>query len=182
MTGRTASRPPSEEDLAAEVQVLEYRRDGLTFEAIKDLMPRFSQRGSVHRAYGRALARVVKEPAEEARELDRIRLDALLAAVWPKAMDGDLDAVASALRVLARRAKLLGLDLPTRAEQDRVDLLALLGGKVQQLIDGILAAVGVDPESPEVARVVAQRLALTDGRPDGVESEVQDAELEGDVG
>jgi len=42
--------------------------------------------------------------------LEVSRLDALQAAVWPAAMRGDARAVDSALKVIAQRAKYLGVD------------------------------------------------------------------------
>lgn len=55
---------------------------------------------------GQALAR-----KEEVLDIEMRRLDALQAAVWPAAMDGDTKAVDSVLRVMGHRSKLLGLEL-----------------------------------------------------------------------
>lgn len=46
------------------------------------------------------------------RELDLRRLDSLLLTYWPLAKGGDTDALDRVLKILQRRAKLLGLDLP----------------------------------------------------------------------
>ncbi|MEU4228278.1 hypothetical protein AB0F17_28625 [Nonomuraea sp. NPDC026600] len=48
--------------------------------------------------------------ATETRELELIRLDRLQAALWPDAMTGDTTAARTILRVMDRRARLLGLD------------------------------------------------------------------------
>jgi hypothetical protein len=48
---------------------------------------------------------------EEVLDIEMRRLDALQAAVWPAAMEGDTKAVDSVLRVMGHRAKLLGLEL-----------------------------------------------------------------------
>jgi hypothetical protein len=42
--------------------------------------------------------------------MELIRLDTLQAAVWPAAMMGDPKAVDSAVRIIATRAKIVGLD------------------------------------------------------------------------
>lgn len=59
----------------------------------------------------RAAAQLVDEGSRRtllATELDR--LDALQAAVWPQAMAGETKSVEAALKVIDRRARLLGLD------------------------------------------------------------------------
>jgi hypothetical protein len=57
-----------------------------------------------------------KETAEELLQLELQRLDVLQAAVWDKALAGDLKAVETALRVIDRRVRLRGLDAPTRSQ------------------------------------------------------------------
>ena len=56
------------------------------------------------------------ETAEELLQLELHRLDTLQAAVWDKALAGDLKAVETALRVIDRRVRLRGLDAPTRSQ------------------------------------------------------------------
>ncbi|GKQ37185.1 hypothetical protein [Streptomyces sp. A012304] len=60
------------------------------------------------------LAEVRESVGDDARTdaalLARERTDALLAAVWPAAMEGDTRAVTAALKVLERQAKALGTD------------------------------------------------------------------------
>lgn len=48
---------------------------------------------------------------EEVLDIEMRRLDALQAAIWPAAMEGDTKAVDSVLRVMGHRSKLLGLEL-----------------------------------------------------------------------
>ena len=45
----------------------------------------------------------------------------LLAGLWPAAISGDVPSVGMALRVAERRARLLGLDAPTRQELTGAD-------------------------------------------------------------
>ena len=54
--------------------------------------------------------------AEDVLELEKQRLDSLLYSVWDEAIDGDRGAFDRALRVLERRAKLLGIDAPTKTD------------------------------------------------------------------
>ncbi len=67
----------------------------------------------------RVLERTRKETDEAADELRRLeveRLDALLLTLWKSATSGNLGAVDRVLRVMERRARLLGLDAPTRQD------------------------------------------------------------------
>lgn len=48
--------------------------------------------------------------------MENERLDALLLGLWPAARKGDPESVRAAVRVMERRAKLLGLDQPTKTE------------------------------------------------------------------
>jgi len=59
----------------------------------------------------RTLSELVIEPLDQIRMLEAARLDDLLKGVWPKAIAGDIAAVDRALSIMARRAKLLGLDI-----------------------------------------------------------------------
>jgi hypothetical protein len=51
---------------------------------------------------------------EHRRRHEAERLDELESAIWPNAMAGNLDAIDRCLAIMERRARLLGLDAPTR--------------------------------------------------------------------
>ena len=56
------------------------------------------------------------EDAGTLRDIEAMRLDELQAAIWQKAVEGEGAAIDRVLHVMARRAKLLGLDEPERRE------------------------------------------------------------------
>ena len=58
------------------------------------------------------------DTAEQLRALELLRLDELLSALWDTAIAGDLKAVDRVLKVMERRAKLLGLDAPFEIKTD----------------------------------------------------------------
>ena len=58
----------------------------------------------------------IADSADSVIELEVQRLDAMLDRLWPKVENGDEKAVNTALRVMERRAKLLGLDSPTKQD------------------------------------------------------------------
>jgi len=68
------------------------------------------------RGVDRARHRLIAEPVERARKDDLERCRRLLLALMPRALGGHLETVDRVLHVLARRAKLLGLDVQTEKE------------------------------------------------------------------
>lgn len=63
--------------------------------------------------------------AAELRDLEALRLDEMQDAVWEKAVDGDPRAVDRVLAIMARRAKLLGLDMAEKKPEREPDPAAL---------------------------------------------------------
>jgi hypothetical protein len=60
----------------------------------------------------------IREPAQEVIDMEVERLDLILVGLVSKgAFKGNVPAANAALNVMARRAKLLGLDTPTQIEQ-----------------------------------------------------------------
>jgi len=114
---------------AAETQerrrrALTLRRDGLSYDAIARKM---GVSVSVAHAYVHDAIRDIPAPeAEATRTIELERLDRLQAGLWARATKGDPKAVGAVLRVMDRRAKLLGLDAPQKTEITGPD-----GGPVQ---------------------------------------------------
>ena len=67
--------------------------------------------------------RQVSESADELRTLEACRLNELLNALWVRAIGGDEKAIDRVLRIMERRARLLGLDAPTRTEAVTIDAI-----------------------------------------------------------
>jgi hypothetical protein len=97
------------------LQALELRKAGATFQMIADQLGYRSPSGA-HKAVVSALRATLREPAEELRELELTRLDAMLLSLWRRVQAGEERAIDRALRIMERRARLLGLDAPTRGE------------------------------------------------------------------
>jgi ADP-ribosylglycohydrolase len=98
-----------------ERKVLEMRLAGVTFEVIARSVG-YSSAGSCYNAYKRALIRTLQEPAEAVREAEVARLDRLMQGVWTAALRGEVRSVEAVLRIMDRRAKLMGLDAPTKQQ------------------------------------------------------------------
>jgi transposase len=89
-----------------------------------------------------------------AKGLDLERIEALIDAIWAKAENGDTWSIDRIVKLLERKANLLGLDAPKKTEVTGKD-----GGPMQvEHITSMLAAdMGLDPEEvlAEADRIVA---------------------------
>lgn len=89
-------------------KALDMRRSGMTYAQIGAKLGIAMQ--SAHELVQVALKSMVREPGEDVIELERQRLDAALKAVWARVGKGNMGAIDVMLKVMARRAKLDGLD------------------------------------------------------------------------
>lgn len=94
-------------------QALELRKAGATYDAIAQQLG-YKSRDGAWRAIRSALKDVCREPAEDVRDLEINRLDAMLLAIWQQVRNGNHGAIDRALRIMERRAKLIGLDMPMK--------------------------------------------------------------------
>ena len=111
------SKVPDPELVDKETKVLELRRAGLTWQRISEETG-YADATGAYAAYKRAIRRTQQQPADELREQELDRIDRLQLAAWPNAMKGSERAILAIVRLMERRAKLLGLDAPTRIQQD----------------------------------------------------------------
>jgi hypothetical protein len=104
------------EQIDKEREVIALRRAGYTFDDIARRL-NYAHPSGAYTAYQRALKRTLVEAGtEELRATELDRLDRLQAAVWDEAMTGNPTAIQTALKILDRRAKYLGLDAPIKQE------------------------------------------------------------------
>lgn len=98
-----------------QLNALEYRKLGYSFKQIADALGYRGAQGA-YEAVQAALRSVIREPAEEVLQLEVERLDALFVKPYASALQGDLQALSACLAVMGRKARLLGLDAPTKTE------------------------------------------------------------------
>lgn len=127
--------PANAELVAKERQALDLRLAGATFDAIAERLGYADASGAM-RAVKRAMTSTLQEPADELRQLEAGRLDRLLLAVWPAALEGDAKSVAQARGLIDQRCKLLGLNAPQRVDVD--------------------ATVAVDPGELEIVQIIRE--------------------------
>jgi hypothetical protein len=116
-------------------QAVELRVEGKSWQEIADRLG-YDSRGSAATAVRRALEQAVAElnvPLEAHRQLELDRLDAMQNALWDKVLAGDTKAIDTTLRLMDRRAKLLGLDAPQRHELTLESIDAALADVEEQL-------------------------------------------------
>ena len=94
--------------------MLRMRRDGHTYRSIATVYK--MSVSSVYERVQKALHDTIAESADEVRTLELERLDQMQAAIQTKVDQGDPRAVQSALAIMDRRAKYLGIDQPAKTE------------------------------------------------------------------
>jgi hypothetical protein len=129
-----------------EAEVLKLRRDGLTYDVIARRLG-YSSPSGAHQAFQRAMARITQEPAEEVRRLELERLDYLWECLAPAIAKGRGYAIEKALMIQDRRARLLGLDAPTKHQVQVSDQVT---AEIEALANdlGILDAEVVEDDPP----------------------------------
>ena len=111
---------PEDELLAKELKVLDLRRAGFTFMRIAEETG-YKQASGAQRAYLRIMERTKPQAVEEHRWQELDRLDRMQVALWPRAMKGDDKAINTIVRLMERRARLVGMDAPTRIQAEVVN-------------------------------------------------------------
>jgi hypothetical protein len=131
---------------AKELKVLELRRAGFTFQRIAEEVGYATPSGA-QRALERIMKRNVPQAPEEFRWQELDRLDRMQVALWPRAMKGDDRAIGTIVRLMERRARLVGIDAPQRIQAEVVnyDGNRDIDGDIERIVN-ILR--GVDSSEP----------------------------------
>jgi hypothetical protein len=135
---------------------LELRKAGVSFPQIARRLG-YSGPGAAFKAVQSALDATLREPAESLRTLEAERLDRLMLGVWQRATAGDAKAVDNVLKIMDRRARLLGLDAPRKVAPTTPDgngssaagLPPGAAEKIGALIGTALARRDQDADPPE---------------------------------
>jgi hypothetical protein len=131
---------------AKELKVLELRRAGFTFQRIAEEVGYATPSGA-QRALERIMTRNVPQAPEEFRWQELDRLDRMQVALWPRAMKGDDRAIGTIVRLMERRARLVGIDAPQRIQAEVVnyDGNRDIDGDIERIVNIIR---GVDLSEP----------------------------------
>ncbi|WP_448333476.1 hypothetical protein [Streptomyces sp. DSM 41534] len=128
-------------------KLIKLRRQGISFDDERILALGYSTRGAASKDLIRALKERRDEQAAEIsvyRQEENERLDALLEAHWPAAVETrDPKAAELVLKLIDRRAKLNGLDAPVRTELSGPDGGAVpLGSGALSELNTLIAIAG----------------------------------------
>lgn len=164
----TASRAKQADTAKRRAELIRLRMAGVRFGDQRILSLGYESRGHASKDFIRALEQHRAEEAAEVatyRQQENERLDALLEAAWPQATtpspifnkdreivgeEIDMRAVDTVLRLMDRRAKLNGLDMPIKAEVTGADGGPLqLGSADSTELEAIMGA-GPAPETVEM--------------------------------
>ena len=122
---------------AKRAQALQLRMGGASYSAIAAQMGS-SGAGTAYKQVRAALREMLQEPADAVRAIELERYDRLMLAHWPTALRGDIQASAMVLRIMERRAAMLGLDAPKK-----IDLTAYIRDLAER--------EGIDPDEAVAA-------------------------------
>ena len=137
-------------------RALELRKEGHSYESISEQLG-YSTRSASYKAVMRRLRDMDRPAVSMLRELEVQRLDAMLYAVWDDVLQGDANAVHTALRISVRRSRLLDLDAPNTVEaRTRIDVLCW-NQAIRDFI-GIHKEVFGDGLKDERTQVLAKRM------------------------
>lgn len=132
-----------------EPQVIELRRAGMTFADIAATLKVSPE--MARNSFRSGLKRIALEAGvEELRNIESDRLDRLQRAAWAKALQGDLPAIHTVLRIMERRARLFGLDAPIQvaATVEHLDP-TVIDSEVARLV-GMLKQTPIEAKAIEV--------------------------------
>lgn len=112
-----------------------------------DCRPMYASRASAYKAVRRALQRdyaTTTAERDELRQLQLAQIATALRAVWPRVLTagkGQDRAILSAVRLLDRQSRLMGLDAPTR-----IELTTELDAEIERLVEQL---AGIDAGDPQ---------------------------------
>ena len=99
------------EQLERDRKAVELRLSGVDLTTIAERL-NYSDPGHAHQRIMALLKENAQAPSDDLRKVEAERLDALMQSRWQKALDGDDYAMDRVLKLMHRRAALLGLDTP----------------------------------------------------------------------
>lgn len=102
-----------------DAECVRLRRGGMSWDAIARTLD-YGGAGSAYRAFMEFMRAYPKEDANESRQLELDRLDAVQQAIWVRCLDSDDKdqhwAIDRFLKISDQRARLMGLNKPVRQE------------------------------------------------------------------
>jgi hypothetical protein len=124
-TGETSKNNVAVKD--RDQNAIRLRMMGYTYDSIAGMLGYKNESGP-YKAVQREMKRRALESGEDVslvRQMEIERLDRFLLSVFPKTLEGDAQAISTAMSIMNRRAALLGLDAPKQFDQRvRVEIVS----------------------------------------------------------
>jgi hypothetical protein len=114
--GDRSSRPAQVQAKENEQKALSLWIKGATFQQIAAAGFGIGSASGAWRAVRRALARIPKAEADQARQAQLARLQAVRMLLWNQVSADPIRAAEALIKLEAREARLLGLDMPSKLE------------------------------------------------------------------
>lgn len=140
------------------------RLAGADLQQIVDALG-YSDKAAASKDITRALEAHLAEQrmgSELLRETELLRLDRIQRGLWPAAVNGDTKAADTVLRVIDRRVRLLGLDIPPdMQEQLRQQVVQAAAAHLFAVINQILDGLGLSADQRELVPDVVRHAVAT---------------------
>lgn len=147
ITDRIVSNP-----VARRLRILELRKAGKTYREIADELGMVeSQVRATLTAELEKVRQGKQRLAEEVFYLEVVRLDEMFSAIYPKVLAGEESAIRTALLIMERRAKLLGLDRVGVAELPGGDSVSLSDEELLRRVAKVLKSADVSRNGSKVS-------------------------------
>jgi hypothetical protein len=175
MPASAAQRAAAAEKRAKAVSL---RVAGADWQTIADTLG-YASRGAACATVGRALQQSNHEAnwgADQLRQIELARLDRLQRAMWQQAIQGDPRSADTALKIIDRRIKLMGLDMVPEQldEQLRRDLAMQAAQQMYAVFGRILDGLHLTAEQRAlVPALIEDAIRAFLGQPKVIEGQVQ---------
>lgn len=177
--------PPSKaqraKTAARRTQAIQLRLAGTEWQQIADALG-YASRAAAYVDVNRALEKALAEQrtgAEVLRETELLRLDRLQRGLWPTAVAGDTKAADTVLRIIDRRMRLLGLDVPPDVEERlRQELVAKIGAQMYMVFGQVMDGLRLSEEQRGLVPGLLEQaiLAFTKSERRAIEGELVDGD------
>lgn len=113
--GESRTSPRRMKAVERQRQALELRMAGYTYDVIAERIG-YTDGSAAYKAVMAGILKTLQEPADHVRAIEVARLDKLMAGIYLQAKQGNLPSMDRVLKLMERRARLLGLDRPVQWE------------------------------------------------------------------
>ena len=161
--GRGAAKPNSTVRVRAadrQAKALELRLAGWRLDEIAKKIG-YNSTQSVGAAIQAAIERSIKGPALEMRDIILARNEAYLKAIYPRAMNGDLDAIDRCIKIGQQNAAISGLiskSVKVGQDPNAAPVGVNVAGQVDVSLNLYQALKRMTPEDRELLRVLRERM------------------------